>query len=151
MPFFLPGRLIEFEYLEPGEPDKEYEQMAKSYRSEIDFAFFVVNFGYSKADYEALTQRERAFIYKAWENKLVNDTTQLRNAVLNAINNAIRKKGKKFLALWKKRQKKLDKDVAKDNLKIVTNIEDTEGKGWIEKIYAANGIKPKRKKGGGRK
>ena len=78
----------------------------------------------------------------------MNDTTQLRNAVLNAINNAIRKKGKKFLALWKKRQKKLDKDIAKDNLKLIRTLEERDGKAWIEKIYAANGLKYKGRRPG---
>lgn len=113
----------------------------------MDFAFFAVNFGYAKADYEALTPREIAFIYKAWENKLVSETTHLRNAMFNAISNAMRKKGKKFQELWKRKSQSVDKEVVKDNIKVVQTIEQREGKGWIEKIYQANGFKLNKKGG----
>lgn len=86
------------------------------------------------------------FIMKAWETKLVSDSTHMRNAVLNAVNNAMRKKSKKFVDLWKKKQKKLDKELAHDNLKIVQKLEKENDKSWVEKIYKANGMKkPQRK------
>lgn len=144
MPFFVPSDLIEFDYL-GGVSDPKYEQEAKDYRNAIDFAFFAVNFGYSKADYNALTPLEKAFILKAWESKLVSDTTYQRNAVLNAISNAFRKKGKKFIPLWKKKQKRINKEVAKDNLKLVENLEKQNGKAWVDLVYKANGIKKKKR------
>lgn len=147
MPFFLPSRLVDFEYFDTSNEDKEYDRLAKDYQKEIDFAFFVVNFGYSKADYEALTRKEKVFIYKAWENKTVQESTHLRNSVLNAVNNALRKKGKKFVHLWKKKQKKLDKDVAKENMKIIRTVESNEGKAWVDLIYKANGLTAPRRKG----
>lgn len=55
LPFFLPRRLIEFEYFSSEEADQEYMEIAESYQKDIDFAFFVVNFGYSRSDYDALT------------------------------------------------------------------------------------------------
>lgn len=55
MPFFLPRRLIEFEYFSSDEADQEYMEIAEPYQKDIDFAFFVVNFGYSRSDYDALT------------------------------------------------------------------------------------------------
>ena len=79
-PFFLPSRLIDFEYL-TSEPDPSYDKLAEPFQKEMDFAFFVANFGYSKSDYESLTRKEKAFIYKAWENKLVSDNTYLYHAV----------------------------------------------------------------------
>ena len=87
MSFFLPGRLIDLEYLK-GDSDPEYEKIAEPYRNDMDFAFFAVNLGYSKSDYEELTPREVVFIRKAWEEKLVSDNTLMRNAVLNAVSNA---------------------------------------------------------------
>ena len=121
--------------------------MAKDYQKEIDFAFFVVNFHYSKRDYEELTYRERAFIYKAWEDKLVSDTSYIANAVNNAINNAFRKKGKKVQPLWKKKTKRLDKETAKENLRLVEVIEERDGRDWVAEIYKANGLLKKREKG----
>ena len=147
MPFFIPSRLVEFEYLGGnGERDLEYEELAKDYQYEIDFAFFVVNFNYSKDDYLALTPKEKLFIMKAWETKLVSDTTHFRNTILNAVNNALRKKNKKFIELWKKKQKKLNKDYAEFSLNSVIKTEEKEGKSWVDKIYHANGMTtPKRK------
>lgn len=108
----------------------------------------MVNFGYTKADYGSLTRREKLFIYKAWENKVVSESTTLRNSVLNAVNNAMRKKGKKFVHLWKKKQMKLDKELAQENLKIIQGIEKKDGKSWVDLIYKENGLKaPKRKVG----
>ncbi len=125
------------------EVDQEYEKIARDYQSEIDLAFFVTNFQYTKAEYQELTPKEIAFIMKAWETKLVNDTTQMRNAVMNAVANAMRGKGKKFAELWEKKRSKLDKDVAYDNLAIVENLEKDNDKSWVDAVYAANGmIKP---------
>lgn len=112
----------------------------------IDFAFFVANFGYSKRDYNELTEVDKAFIRKAYENKVVTESTLIRDAVLNAIANYHRKRGKSFMKLWKKKPKKTDRIKVADDLKLVTEIEAKET-GWIDKIYAANGWKkPKRKK-----
>lgn len=145
MPFFIPSQLIEFEYFS-GNPDNEYSKLAKPYQRDIDFAFFAVNFGYSKADYQALTLREKMFIYKAWENKTVSETTHIRNAVQNAVANALRKKGKKAVELWKKkRQHTANLEVIETNLDVVAQVEAKEGKSWVDRIYEANG---KKKRGG---
>lgn len=122
--------------------------MAKDYLSEIDFAFFVVNFGYTKSDYEQLTATEKLFIYKAYENKLTGDTTLVRNAVLNATVNANRKKNKKFIELFKKRCKKVDKEIVQNNVETVKKVEEKEGKTWINKLYMSNGMMKNLKKGG---
>lgn len=111
----------------------------------MEFAFFAANFGYSKQDYLDLTDMDKQFLYKAWENKTVSDSTQMRNAVLNAIANAFRKKGKNFIKLWRKRQRKADLDKVQQNLKTIEEIEKRET-GWIDKIYAANGRKAPKKK-----
>ena len=126
--------------------------MAKPYQEQIDFAFFVVNFGYSKADYNALSETEKLFIRKAWENHTVSWSTLVRDAVFNGVGNALRKKGKRFQKLWKKRAQKADKDLIRENTKTIMEIEEHE-KGWIDRIYKANGMKkpvPKKnkKKGG---
>lgn len=112
----------------------------------MDFAFFVVNFGYTKEDYLALTPRDKAFIYKAYENKIVSTSTMIRDAVLNANGNLNRKKGSPFRKLWKKKSKKADIVTIRHDMHTIAEIEKNE-KGWIDKIYEANGLKkPKRKK-----
>lgn len=147
MPFFLPRRLIEYEYFS-GEPDPDYEKIAKPYQKEIDFAFFAVNFGYSKTDYEELTPKEKAFIYKAWEEKIVSDSYHVYNAVFTATYNVNRGKNKKALKLWRKAKvRKADMEIIQDNLKIIREVEQKEGTAWIEKIYRANGMKLLRKGG----
>lgn len=119
--------------------------MAEPYRRDIDFAFFAVNLGYSKKDYEELTPREIFFIRKAWEDKLVTDSYMTYNAVFTATYNVNRKKNKKALKLWKKSKvQKADIETVHDNLKIVNEVEDKEGKGWIDRILEANGMKRKK-------
>lgn len=70
----------------------------------------MVNLGLSKKDVEDITPTERAFIIKAFEDKVVLETTLLRDAFLNAYTNANRKKNKPFVHLFKKRAKKIDKE-----------------------------------------
>lgn len=142
MPFFLPRRLVDFEYLK-GEPDPEYEKLAEPYQNDMDFAFFAVNLGYSKSDYYDLTPREAAFIRKKWEEKTVSDSTLLRNAVLNAVSNALRKKNARFRDLWKRLSRPADKEKARDDIKAVLEIEEKEGKGWVDRVYKAAGLKRK--------
>lgn len=138
MPFFLPRRLIEFEYL-CGAEDAAYATEAEPYRKDMDFAFFAAQFGYSRADYDALTAREKAFVLKAWEDKTVRDTTLLRNAVLNAVGNALRKKGKPFRQLWARRQQRADADAVRAQIRAVREI-DAKNKGaWLKKLRAAYG------------
>lgn len=136
MPFFIPTRLVELEYTEeePGEVISEFAE-------ERDFAFFVVNFNYSKSDYEALTPKDKVFIRKAYENKVVKESTDMRNAVQNAISNAFRKKNSKLIPLWKKIQKKLNKEKAQDDFLLVQEIEEKEGKTWVDLVYEMNGIR----------
>lgn len=143
MSFFLPSRLIDFEYFD-GEPDEEYNKIAKPYLSDIDFAFFVVNFGYSKSEYEQLTPREKVFIRKAWENKMVTDTTNLYRAVYTATYNVNRPKRKKAMKLWiKKSVRKADMNVINEHMSIIRENDRIEGKGWVDLIYQQNGKKRK--------
>ena len=74
----------------------------------------------------ALTPREKAFIYKAYETKTVNQSTLLRDTVLNAINNSKRRQGASVFKLWKKRAKKADISTVRDNMKAITEIEKNE-------------------------
>lgn len=104
----------------------------------MDFAFFAVHFGYSKSDYNALTPRERAFILKAYETKTVNESTLLRDAVFNAINNAIRKKRKAFHKLWKKAPRLISDEEFENNKDIVYEVEKKEGKNWAAELMRRN-------------
>ena len=105
----------------------------------------MTEFHFSKADYEALTPTEIAFIMKAWEDKTVRDTTYLRDAVLNAVSNALRKKRQKFRKLWKKNGKLTEnrKENYKADIRTIKEIEKEE-KGWLEKVLAGAGIKKRR-------
>ena len=133
MPFFLPRRLIDWTYFDAGntEPDEE----AKPY------------FGFSKRDYNEMTRREIAFLLKAYETRTVEMTQYLYNAVYTAVYNAMRGKNKRALKLWHKRKtQKADMETIQENINIVMDVESKEGKGWVDIVLAANGIK----KGGGR-
>ena len=96
----------------------------------------------------ALTPRERMFIRKAHENKVVFDSTILRDAVMNANYNLNRKKGKRFKRLWTLIGKitQTEKETYKENRKKILEIEKEKPSNWIEKIYRANGWKMKKKK-----
>ena len=100
MPFFLPDELIGFRYLTTADNDTT---KAGDYRKEIDLAFFVVNFGFTKRDYLDLTPRERMFVYRAWEDKLVRDSLFNYDFSLLAETNAHRKRGRSIKPLWTKR------------------------------------------------
>lgn len=90
----------------------------------------------SRADYESLTPREKAFITKAYENKIVFETNMIADAVNNAVANAFRKKGASPKPLWKKKPKHGDTT----DLKVAWMKGSKEkDKSWVEKIYKANG------------
>lgn len=107
--------------------------MAKPYRKDIDFAFFVANFNYSKKDYEDLTPKERAFILKAWEEKKVSDTMAIYNACYAAFFNANRDKKQRPIKLFERRTP-VDKELIKENEKIVREASQNN-KSWVDKIY----------------
>lgn len=112
----------------------------------MDFAFFAVNFGYSKSDYEELTPREKAFIYKAWEEKVVAESYMMYNADFTATYNVNRKKNKRALKLWKKSKvRKADMEIVKDNLSVIREVEEKEGKSWVDLVYQRNSLKRPRK------
>lgn len=146
MSFFLPKRLIEFEYFGGGEPDKDYAREAEPYQNDIDFAFFAVNFGYSKADYEALTPREKLFIYKANENKIIADSYHIYNAVFTAFYNVNRPKRKRPLKLFRKGAKTADMETVRDNMKIIQEVDKIEGDSWVRRIYESNGMTYRRER-----
>lgn len=114
----------------------------------MDLAFFVVNFGYSKSEYQELTEAEKLFIRKEHEKKSINDTTYIRDAVFNAVTNALRKKGSRFQELFKKRPARADKEFNQEAMSIVLEVEKRDGKSWVDKIYQANGIKTPERGGG---
>lgn len=94
----------------------------------------------SRAEFDMLTEKEKMFIRKEHENKFISDTTWLRNAVLNAEANVNRKKGKKFIDLFPKKQK-ADKEYNQNAIETVLEIERIKGKSWVDKVYSANGMK----------
>lgn len=114
---------------------------AESYRDEQDFAFFHVNFGTEREEYLKFTEVEKAFIRKEYEMKVVSENTHLRNAVFNAYINANRKKNKKFIELFTKKQEKADIEYNQNAMKTVEEMEKRDGKGWVDKLYRAIGMK----------
>lgn len=113
--------------------------MAKDYSYEMDLAFFVVQIGLSRTEFDLLTEKEKLFIRKEHENKFVSDTTWMRNAVLNAEANINRKKNKKFIDLFPKNQK-ADIEYNENAIQSITEMEQEKGKSWVEQIYKANGM-----------
>lgn len=75
---------------------------------------------------------------------------QIYNAVFTALYNVNRGKGKRAIdPLRRKKVQKADRALIVENMKTIKQVEQTEGKGWIEKIYKANGMKlPERGKRG---
>ena len=109
----------------------------------MDLAFFVTNFGYTKAEYDALTPTEAAFIKKAWESKFVRDIGYINSAVINALYNANRGK-KSFRKFWKK-VVRVNVEEMKETLDNVRKAEKKKGFAWFEKI---TGKKVRRKEEG---
>ena len=58
-----------------------------------------------------LTPAEKRFLLKAYEEKVVSDSTLLAAAVANAVGNVLRKKGKKPKKLWQKCPRHADQQV----------------------------------------
>ena len=140
MPFFIPSGLIAFRYL-GGDPLPEKEaKLYAPYEEDRDFAFFAANFGYSRSEYDSLTETEAALIRKAWEDKQVLLGSIMYNACFTAVYNAMRKKGKPALKLWRRKStKKADVEYMQNTLAIAKKIEEAEGKDWVKKIMAASG------------
>lgn len=120
-----------------GEEEKGGDNV--EYAELFSLAFFVANFNYTKAEYEKLTIKERKFILKAWENKVIFENHLDRNAVSNAYINANRKKGAKSFPLWKKAvNKNIDIKKLKADFREIEKIENEDGgKKWVQAIYAA--------------
>lgn len=146
MSFFIPRKLTQLEYFgaQPGEGEQDTKASAVDQYNQVrSLAFFVVNLGFSKEDYYHLTLTEREFILKAWEERELREHELIRNDVLNAVCNALRGKGQRFIELFSKPQKPADKLKAKQYIQIAEQSNQNDGD-WIRKIYESNGLnKPK--------
>ncbi|HFH7049577.1 TPA: hypothetical protein ACGMJ7_002052 [Streptococcus agalactiae] len=71
----------------------------------------------------------------------MRESELMRNAVLNAVSNAMRKKSAKFVDLWKRQQQPANMEIVNAHLEIVSISEETEGKSWVDAIYKANNLK----------
>lgn len=106
----------------------------------MDFAFFAVNFGFSKSEYEELTPREINFLYKAYENRMVSQSYMLYNAVFTAMYNVNQPKNRRMLKLFhKQKTQKADMQVVEDNMRIVEETDINDGN-WLERLYRESGI-----------
>ena len=95
---------VEFEYLISSNSDKE--EKSKGFEYEKTLAFFIVNLGFTRKEFDELTRKEMLFILKAWENKIVMQSQLQANAFYNAYCNANRKKNTSPIPLWEKKNKK---------------------------------------------
>lgn len=100
----------------------------------------------SRADFDLLTDKELKFIRKEYENKFISDTTWMRNAALNAISNANRKKNARFIDLFPKKLK-ADKEFNENAIQTILEMEEKNGKSWVDRVYKANGMKTPQKGG----
>lgn len=123
-----------------GSKDKKEQEQDTDYFLEEMLAFFVVNFNYTKEEFKQLTRKEVLFIYKAWENKMVLESTLINNAFFNAYINANRKQGTKAIPLWKEPNKniKSKEDMEKVYRKLVEIDKEDKEKSWYKKIIQAN-------------
>lgn len=107
----------------------------------MDFAFFVVNFGYSKKDYLSLTPAEKMFIMKAYESRMVSESTLDEQAVELAVGNVLRKKGKQRQHLWKKKAPKINVEESKMLFYEIQKMEEEQGKDWVRLVHQNAGIR----------
>ena len=115
------------------------ETLAEQYQDDIRFAFFVAEFGYNREEYEALTERQIAFIQKAWEQREVRRTTLINLAVNNAMANSYRKRGSSPIPLFGDNKADfIDAETAKEQMKSIEKTFQNAGKDWIKKIWAGN-------------
>lgn len=140
---FIPVRLVQLEYLGGAAPKPKSKQEAAEdarYQNVQDFAFFAANFGYSKAEYMELTPAEKRFLLKAYEEKVVSDSTLLAAAVANAVGNVLRKRAKAEEAVAEMPPACRPAGTAAYR-RSREKIEATEGKAWVDLIYQANGMR----------
>ena len=95
-----------------------------------------------------LTPAEKRFLLKAYEEKVVSDSTLLAAAVANGktttagkLGSLLRKKGKKPKKLWQKCPQHADQQERQRIVEAAKKIEATEGKAWVDLIYQANGMR----------
>lgn len=97
-----------------------------------------MHFNYTKAEYLLLTETEKHFILKAFEDKTVSNLYQMRNSFFNAYVNANRKKGKKEIPLIQKR--KMKKGNKEEGQSLINRVEALEKKNeknkWVHTLYA---------------
>lgn len=120
------------------------EEKANRYHTQDgEFAFFFVNFGTSYTEYIDLSDTQKAFIYKEYENKVISENTFFRNAVLNGVSNALRKKGSKFIELFEvnKPVEEAEIEYLVYSSEILRQQESRGDLSWVDKIYEANGMK----------
>lgn len=107
----------------------------------MDFAFFAVNFNYSKKDYMSLTPAEKMFIMKAYENRVVSESTLDEQAMELAVSNVLRKKGKQRQKLWKKKTPHMSVEESMMMYSEVMKIEEEQGKDWVRLVHQNAGVR----------
>lgn len=117
------------------------------YSYERELAFFVVNFHMSKRDFDELTEKEKLFIRKEWENKVIFESTMTRNAALNAIANANRKKNSRFIELHKKKRERANKEFNTAAIVVITQTEKERAKDGLTRYTKPTALDAKNRAG----
>lgn len=81
--------------------------MVEPFSDQSEYAYFAVRFGWTRAQYLAITPVERAFIRKEIERQTVRDQEILQSTLEIAMANAFGKKGRKRKTLFKKKHKEV--------------------------------------------
>lgn len=77
------------------------------------WAWAAVRFGWTPEQWAALTHAQRALLMRAQEDRAVEVTTLVRDAVANAVANVMRKKGRKAVPLFGKTKKRAARGAAR--------------------------------------
>lgn len=98
----------------------------------MDFAFFAINLHYTLDDYKKLTPRQKMFIYKAYENKIMSDIGNMYHACFTAFYNVNRPKRKKALKLFRKSKTK--QASIQERIEAFELLETTNDDAWLKFI-----------------
>ena len=115
--------------MDPAEKEK-----AKPYLRDMDFAFFAVKLGWSRAEYEAMTPVQRLFVLKEIERETVRSSELDQSVAEIAMANAGRKKGKKHRKLWKRRRRKAAAPVDADEASLLRQAFRSRAKSGKDKV-----------------
>lgn len=148
MSFSVPGRLVHLDYLSGDDTrTKEEKEEDSPYEGVRDYAFFRVNLGMHRQEYDFLTPLEREFMLKAYEDRMVTNVHRIYSACFAASYNVGRRKGKRAIEPLRKAQSKnqIDPELLESQISIIREIDQKEGTAWVDKVYSSLHMKRPKK------